>query len=176
MHRSFNWFHQLYIQITIQWCHLYRPPDLLFHLDPVTSPFHSPLILSRSYQLCTVVYHVISFKRSPRFKNRTPWPTNILGHRAKPCGTNNAVLVTCTWHGETFKKSLSLSFDRAAEVVTAQFHNRASLDFFLLRLGYVPQAILFILAVDFEVSCSKIPRRAFAEIRTHYPLVESPTS
>jgi hypothetical protein len=31
-------------------------------------------------------------------------------------------------------------------------------------------------AVDLKVSCSKIPRRAFAGIRTHDPLVESPTS
>jgi hypothetical protein len=31
-------------------------------------------------------------------------------------------------------------------------------------------------AVDFKVSCSQIPRRAFAGIRTHDPLVESPTS
>jgi hypothetical protein len=28
-------------------------------------------------------------------------------------------------------------------------------------------------AVDFKVSCSHIPRRAFTGIRTHYPLVES---
>jgi hypothetical protein len=50
--------------------------------------------------------------------------------------------------------------------------------FFLLRLG-VPQAILLIMAyraVDFKVSCSQIPRRAFAGILTHYPLVVSPTS
>jgi hypothetical protein len=31
-------------------------------------------------------------------------------------------------------------------------------------------------AVDFKISCSQIPRRAFAGIRTHDPLVESPTS
>jgi hypothetical protein len=47
--------------------------------------------------------------------------------------------------------------------------------FFLLRLG-VRQAILLIMAVDFKVSCSKIPRHAFARIRTLDPLVESPTS
>jgi hypothetical protein len=55
--------------------------------------------------------------------------------------------------------------------------------FFLIRLG-MPQAILLIMAtplwlpqaVDFKVSCSQIPRRAFAGIRTHDPLVESPTS
>jgi hypothetical protein len=51
--------------------------------------------------------------------------------------------------------------------------------FFLLSLG-VPQAILLIMAtpraVDFKVSCSKMPRRAFAGIRTHDPLVASPTS
>jgi hypothetical protein len=47
----------------------------------------------------------------------------------------------------------------------------------------MPQAILLIMAtprlpqaVDFKVSCSQIPRRAFAGIRTHDPLVESPTS
>jgi hypothetical protein len=50
----------------------------------------------------------------------------------------------------------------------------------------VPQAVLLITlvwlprharAVDFKVSCSQIPRRAFARmIRTHDPLVESPTS
>jgi hypothetical protein len=51
--------------------------------------------------------------------------------------------------------------------------------FFLLRLGYVPQAILLILAtraVDFKVSCSQILRRAFPGIRNHDPLVESPMS
>jgi hypothetical protein len=50
--------------------------------------------------------------------------------------------------------------------------------FFLLRLG-VPQAILLIMATTscgFKVSCSQIPRCAFAGIRTHDPLVESPTS
>jgi hypothetical protein len=31
-------------------------------------------------------------------------------------------------------------------------------------------------AVDVKVSCSQIPRHAFAGIRTHDPLVESPTS
>jgi hypothetical protein len=31
-------------------------------------------------------------------------------------------------------------------------------------------------AVDLKVSCSQIPRRAFTGIRTHNPLVESPTS
>jgi hypothetical protein len=31
-------------------------------------------------------------------------------------------------------------------------------------------------AVDFKVSCSQIPRRAFAGIQTHDPLVASPTS
>jgi hypothetical protein len=31
-------------------------------------------------------------------------------------------------------------------------------------------------AVDFKVSCSHIPRHAFAGIRTHDPLVESPMS
>jgi hypothetical protein len=41
--------------------------------------------------------------------------------------------------------------------------------FFLMRLG-MPQAILLIMAT------SQIPRRAFAGIRTHDPLVESPTS
>jgi hypothetical protein len=43
----------------------------------------------------------------------------------------------------------------------------------------VPQAVLLIMApraVDFKVSCSQIPRRAFAGIRTYDPLVENPTS
>jgi hypothetical protein len=52
-----------------------------------------------------------------------------------------------------------------------------SFSFCLLRLG-VPQAILLIMATlscgFLKVSCSKIPRRAFAGIRTRDPLVESP--
>jgi hypothetical protein len=51
---------------------------------------------------------------------------------------------------------------------------------FLLSLG-VPQAILLVMAtkpraVDSKVSCSQIPRRPLARIRTHDPMVESPTS
>jgi hypothetical protein len=36
----------------------------------------------------------------------------------------------------------------------------------------VPQAILLIMAMDFKVSCSKIPHCAFIGIRTHDLLVD----
>jgi hypothetical protein len=45
--------------------------------------------------------------------------------------------------------------------------------FFLMRLVRKQFCLLWLpQAVDFKVSCSQIPRRAFAGIRTHDPLVD----
>jgi hypothetical protein len=76
------------------------------------------------------------------------------------------------WHNSNFLLRKT-SFVFIYILTMTSLYSQSGSSIFLLRLG-VPQASLLLLlprAVNFKVSCSKIPRRTFAGIRTHDPLV-----